>query len=1082
MMKPCAKATALLVWALLLGLAPQAARAQGVTTSAIRGSVATPAGEPLANVQIVVRNTATGLVRTGLTTADGRFFVPNLPPGGPYTVAASRTGYQTAERVGVRLVLNQTFEANLQLAEQTVALEGLVVQAQNNPVISPSRTGAATVIGTEQIEDIPAIDRNFTDLAVVSPHVYVTGESPSIGGSNNRFNNIQIDGAVNNDVFGLASSGVPGGQANAKPISIDAIQQFQVLIAPFDVRQTGFTGGLINAVTKSGTNSFRGSLYGYFRDEALTRNGELNTGAETLGPIQDFQRWQGGLSLGGPILRDKLFFFVNGEVERREIPTTFGIESDPADIRVLPRRVEEVVAGARQKGLEPGVSSIYNLNNPSTNLFGRLDYNINANNRMVLRHNFVSADDDDSPSRGGSTFELSSATYLFTSRTNSTVLQLFSQINERLSNEFSGNVQIVRDRRGVPGPFRYATTRVFTRDTIGGRLTSGAVRIGADFFSHANELDQDIVEVTDNLTFDLGIHRITAGVTGQYMHFRNLFFPGSLGSYDFNNTADFLAGRPSSYTISLPFPGRNTDDVAARFGVFQPGLYLQDEWSPNDALTVTLGVRADVPFMLDEPADNPEFQQQFNRSTTTVPNGNVLFSPRLGFNWQGGDLDRTQLRGGVGIFTGRPPFVWLSNAFSNTGRESVLLSCRGSKVPAYDPRNPPTVCSDGQGALAQGGAIVNVFDENFRFPQDLKFDLAVDRELPFGITATVEGIYSKALEQVFVRELNLAGPQNVAASATRGIGNRIIYGTPQADRDFGFNPVRVSNQFRNVVELTNNSEGYAYSLTGELTKTFFERFDLRGSYTYAQVKSALDLTSSIATSNLGFNPIGENLYERPVTSSVFERPHKVVLQGTTEFLPRFGGTRLAVLYVGQSGRPYSYTYDGDINGDGYQGPGLFGRNNDLLYVPTNLDEIAFQSPDDRILFEQLIEAEECLQNARGRILERNSCRGPWSNRLDLSVSQGLPFGRRGAFRPKLELNVFNFLNLLNDEWGLQEGPFNSTVTALDLNGRVNRNDPTSPMIFTYDGAVDRDTGRARRPLATFFDSRYQIQLGLRVAF
>lgn len=1055
--------------------------AQGITSSALRGTVRTAAGVAVPGAQVAVRNAATGLSRTAQTDAEGDYFIANLPPGGPYVVSASRVGFQPVERGGVNLVLNQTTELNIVVAEQVVALEGLTVRAENNPVISPSRTGASTVIGADEIGEIPTIDRNFTDLAIVSPHVNAAG-GLSIGGANNRFNNIQIDGAVNNDVFGLAASGTPGGQANAKPISIAAIQQFQVLIAPFDVRQTGFTGGLINAVTKSGTNQFRGSVYGYFRNQEFARSGALTGGAEPLSPINDFRRTQAGFTLGGPIIRDKLFFFTNGEYEERAVPTEFGIQSDPALIRVLPERVEQVIAAAQQRGLDPGGAGISTLENPIYNLFGRVDYTISDDHRLVLRHNFSAADEDDSPSRGGSRFELLSNTYLFKTRTNSTVLQLFSQLGENTSNDFLANVQWIRDRRTPPEQFRFSQIDIFTEDLIGGARTRGTIRLGAEFFSQANELDQDIVEITDNLTHVRGDHRLTFGATTQYLRFRNLFFPGSLGSYRFNSPEDFAAGRPSQFQINLPFPGRT--DPAARFSVLQPGGYVQDDWTVNERLTVTLGLRADVPILLDEPVENPDFLQSFGRSTAQVPSGNVLWSPRLGFNWRAGELQTTQVRGGIGIFSGRPPYVWVSNAFGNTGRETVNLFCRGAAVPAFDPLNPPTTCAGGRGPGSQAAPIINLIDTDFRWPQDLKLALAVDQELPFGLTGTLEGLFSNAINQIFVRELNLVGEQNVPASATQGIGNRPIFGVPQVSRDFAFSPVRVDPNVRNVVELTNTGKGYAYSITGELQRTFRERFAVRTAYTFSRVRDAQSLTSSIATSNLGFNPVAGFLNDPPVTRSNFDRPHKVLVRASADnLLPRYGGTELSVVYVGASGRPYSYTYDGDINGDGFEGPGIFGRNNDLLFVPSDINEIVFANPDDRRLFEQLIEEEECLSEQRGRIMERNSCRGPWSNLVNLSVVQGVPVGRgRG---PKIELNVFNFLNLLNADWGIQEGPFNSTVTALQLQGRANRRDPSSAPVFQFDAATVRGEGdavRARRPLNTFFDSRYQIQLGLRFEF
>ncbi len=1085
-MRRGSRTAAKLLWAVLLAFATVGgAHAQGVTTAAVGGTVTGTAGAPLPNAQVTVRNSATGSSRTVVTDNSGRYFVSNLLPGGPYTISATRIGSSPVTRSGVQLVLNQTTRVDLTLADQAVALEGLTVTAENNPAISNSRTGASTVIRAETIENLPNLSRNFAELAVVSPYVTVTGGSTSVGGANNRFNNIQIDGAVNNDVFGLASSGIPGGQANGKAISLEAIDQFQVLVAPFDVRQTGFTGGLINAVTKSGTNQFHGSVFGYFRNQDFIRD-RLVTSADTFGAIEEFSNRQFGFSLGGPVVRDRIHFFANAEIEQRTTPTTFGIESPEGSLRVQHARIRQVQEIARGYGLEPGNAEIYTRKNPLTNLFGRMDFRLNDANRLVLRHNFTKNSDDTNPSRGGSRFDLSSNAYQFRNTTHSSVLQLFSQLGADASNELLLNVQFIRDRR-TPNS-RFAQIEVTTRDSIGGQSVSGAVRFGAEAFSQANELDQDIVEFTDNYSRTLGNHRVTLGATAQYLHFRNLFFPNSLGVWRFGSPADFQSGLANSYTLAVPYSADT--DPSARFEVFQAGGYVQDEFTVGDNLTFTAGARVDVPYVLDTPRENAAFRSRFSENgspltTGDVPSGNLLFSPRVGFNWQSSGDNVTQVRGGVGIFTGRIPYVWLSNAFGNTGRESLTLTCSGTaNTPTFNPLNPPTTCRNGSGAQDSGGATVNLFDSDFKFPQDLKASLGIDQELPFGFTGTLEGVYTKARNQILVEELNLVGAQEVPASSMQGIGDRIIYGTPQASRDFAFNPVRVANNFRNVVRMRNTSEGYSYALSAELARSFRnDQLSLRTAYTYARSYDVQSLTSSQATSNIGFAPIGRALDERVLAPSAFDRPHKVLVQGTARLLPRFGGTDVSVLYVGQSGSTYSYTYDGDINGDGFQNAGIFGRNNDLFYVPNNVNELAMDADDARLL-EELIELEPCLRDSRGKIMERNSCRSPWSNSVDLRVVQGI---RGGPGNLKLELNIFNFSNLLNSDWGLQQAAPNNTVTILDLDGRVN-NDRNAAMEFAYDlvGFARKDangTLRARRPYNTFnLSSRYQVQLGLRYAF
>jgi outer membrane receptor for ferrienterochelin and colicin len=1081
-MKRSTQTAALLLWALLLacGWAGTAA-AQGVTTATVAGTVTGPGGAPVAGASVTARNTATGASRSAVTDASGRYAIGQLPPGGPYTVSATRVGFTAATRSGITLALKQVTRVDLAIAEQAVTLEGITATGQQNPALSPSRTGASTVVSSEEIESIPTITRNFTDVAVLSPHVQVAGnnESASIGGANNRFNNIQIDGAVSNDIFGLASSGVPGGQANAKPVPLDAIAQFQVLVAPFDVRQSGFTGGLINAVTKSGTNQLRGSAFALFRNQDFVQD-RIIAGRDTLEEVNEFLNRQFGVSLGGPIVRDRAHFFLAGEFEQRRTPLLYGTSSDPVDIRVLPGRFAQVEAAAEGYGLALGTGGIYAPENTIGNILGRIDYRFSDDHRLVLRHSYSPNNFDDDPFRGGSGFEYSSATYEIKNRTNNSVLQLFSDFGSSLSNELFVNVQRITDRRTPLVSFPLID--VNTRDTINGVVTSGRITFGAERSSQANELDQDLIEVTDNLVWRRGAHTLTLGGQGIWQDFRNLFVQTSIGYYRFASPEAFAAGTAERYEIAVPVDGQSLDDVTARFGVFQAGGWLQDEWQALDNLTVTLGLRVDVPFTLDEPRDNPVYTEVFGGSTTRVPSGNALFSPRLGFNWQFGGAQVTQVRGGVGLFTGRLPYVWLSNAFGNTGRETLLLTCTGANTPDFTPLDPPTTCRNGATA-AEAPQIISTFDEDFKYPQDLKFSLAIDRELPFGFTGTLEGLYTRAVNQLYVEEMALAGAQAVSAGSRQGIGDREIYGLPVVSPDSGFAAVREDSRIRNVVNMTNTDRGYSYALSAELQRSFGETFDIRGAYTYSRSYDVQSLTSSVATSNFGFAPAGRSIYDRPTTLSAFDRPHKVLLSGTWRGLPQYGGTEVSAVYVGQSGRAYTYTYDGDVNGDGYPGPGgLSGRNNDLIYVPATEDEVVFATEDDKRLFFELVEKEECLRESRGQILERNSCRAPWVNRMDVHAAQGLP-GRFSNL--KLEVNVFNFLNLLNREWGLQRGPSNNTVTLLDLAGRVG--DQNTPMRFTYDltnFTQNEASGirRAGQPYTTFFESRYQVQLGLRVEF
>ncbi|MDT8341524.1 MAG: TonB-dependent receptor [Longimicrobiales bacterium] len=1068
------------LWA--AGLALLAATATGataqVTTATVTGTVTAQDGRPLSGAQVSVTHANTGF-RTGALTNDaGRYFVPFLEPGGPYTIEVQLIGFATSRVSGMSFALGQTAQRDFTLSEQAVELEGLVVEF--DPDFSTSRTGQQEIITDQTLRDLPTISRNFTELASLSPLVSSTG-SPSINGQNNRFNNIQLDGAVNNDVFGLAASGVPGGQANGKPISQDAIAEFQVLVAPFDVRQAGFTGGLINAVTKSGTNRFSGSLYGFYRDESLER-GDFTSQGDEFSANEDFTNSVIGGTLGGPIIKDKLHFFLSGEFEIRDRPLSAGVESSAEDLGVSPSTVTTIQGVAEnQYNLPFGRTNAFTLENPATNLFGRLDWQINDRHRLSLKHTYADADSDDSPSRGGSTFEPESATFDFTNETNSTVAQLFSNFG-RWNNEFLVNVQFIRDRRANPEPFRFGEIRVENPDDPFN--SNAAVLFGTERFSHANELDQDVLQFTNNLTGVFGDHRWTVGVNVERWSFRNLFASSSLGVWEFDTVDDFQAGDASFFEIALPSPGLGSDDIndtAADFAYTKIGAYIQDEISVNDKLTVTAGVRVDVPVTGDDPRDNEVFSQDFGgRSTTTVPSGNPLIQPRVGFNYRVDGNPRNQIRGGAGIFAGRPPFVWVSNAFGNTGLETVLLRCFGGNTPQFDGRNAPTRCADNSGASTAAAPIALV-DEDFAFPQDLKVNLAWDRDWGEGWKTTFEGVFTKVIDAVAVEELNgnavVGHNQDVET-----IGPRKVFGRAVDDFRQAYTPIRASNNFLDVIELTNTSEGYSYSLIGDIEKNFGRLLTLRGAYTYSRSFDLQAFTSSRAVSNYGFSPVGadvglDNLDLRP---SDFDRPHRVILQATTHLWEQFGGTTISAIYRGESGAPYSYIYRSDVNGDGF-GDNIFdsGRTNDLVFIPQNSSDILWDSPTDQQRFDDLVSQEECLQDARGEILERNACRRPWAGFLNLRLTQGINLPR-GNF--ELILDIFNVMNLLNEDWGAQQGNGFNTERLLEVQGR---DDATGRLIMGFEGPLDFDgaTPVAERPHRVDVNStRYRINLGLRYIF
>lgn len=1062
----------LLLPVLALAALPAETLAQGATTSAVAGTVTGSAGQPLTAVQVSVTDTRTGVTSGGLTNTSGQYFVAHLQPGGPYTVRAQILGYREEIRQDVRLTLSQTSRVDFQLEETAVELDPITVSAERNPLFSRSRTGTATTIAEAEISTLPTVSRSILDFAQLSPYIVPAEGSISIAGQNNRFNNIQIDGAVNNDVFGLADSGIPGGQGGSKAISLEAIQEFQIFTAPFDVRHSGFTGGLINAVTKAGTNQLTGTFFGFHTNQGFLSEIDDATNA-------DFNDTQFGFNLGGPLIRDRLHFFVNGEFEIQDSPNPGpgfapGGALTPGAIEagIHPDTAQRVLDLLRsQYGLdEVGTTEAISLDNPRTNLFGRLDWAINDRHRAVIRHNYARSRRDLSAFRVPGTFALTSNLAPFENTTNTTVLQLFSRLGSQWNNEFLVNFEFVRDERSPAVAF--PQIEVGVRSDIAGEIVTSEIIAGAERFSQANTLDQNVIQITDDLTGQFGNHRLTLGTHNEYFKFNNVFAEGSIGIYEFGSLAELATNSPFRYQIRSPGPG--ISGLATEFSVLQMGAYVQDEWLASDNLTLTFGLRADVPIFLDDPVDNPAVGDMFGQRTSQGPSSNVVLQPRVGFNWNSLSDNPTQIRGGAGIFAGRAPYVWISNAYGNTGLETTFLTCTGANVPQLRaenyPGNEPRTCADG--SAGEGSvSFINLVDPDFRFPTDLKLSLGLDQQLPADFTITAEALYTKAIDAVFMEELNLVGQQGVDASQ----GDRPVFGTPHVID--GYTPVRVDPSFPQVVRLTNTGEGRALLLTVGLERRFSEWLRFRGSYTYSDVDDVQGLISSQATSNFGRNPIGGHPNDPPLTNSSFERPHKIVVSATGQW-DLGSGFMLEVSpqYFGQSGQPYSYVARGDLNGDGYRS-GAVSRDNDLIYIPLDAStEMAFRNAADAAAFEELIASEECLDEQRGRIMERNSCRNPWSDRIDLRAVLGIPGGLGdGQFQLVADvINVFGWE--LNRTSNTDRG-----VEALRLRGRVG-NAVGGALLFDYTGPRSTE-GDAPSPTTLFLpQSQRQIQLGLRYNF
>ncbi len=1077
----------------LLLLAPLAVAAQGTTTASISGTVVDAAGLPIPGAAVVAIHEPSGTQFGAATRVDGRYDLRGLRVGGPYTVSARFLGFRTTTQSGIQLTLGQTLTIDFALDEDTAELGEVQVTAEEDAVMSASRDGARTTVGREEIDRTPTISRSLADIARLTPQAGGgSSDQTTVAGRNNRYNNIQIDGATLNDVFGLSGTGAPGGQAGAQPISLDAIEAFNVDIAPFDVRYSGFTGGLINAITRSGTNEFSGSLRYLGRNQDLA--GELPVsiggGAFENQGLADFTDQYFIGTLGGPIVRDKVFFFANVEYQDRSTPLNAGvIGSGAATTFQLPTSALDSIRTIASDRYGYDAGSYEPLSNATSNLklLGKIDWVLNPTNRLTLRGSYVDAQDDAGISRSASNFDFSNRRYQFDSNTLSTVAELRSQFGNNAFNEARLVYTSVRDSRNVqaqPFPFVQIT------DQRGGETSN--VFLGIDRFSQANSLDQDLLEFTNNLTLFKGAHTVTLGTSNQLFRFDNLFIQDYYGGYTFDSIEDFAAGDPSRYYLSTSLLDGDPQPRAV-FTAAQLGVYAQDEFKVSPLLRVTAGLRVDLPVFPSDPLNNPASEDAFGLRTDAVPSGNFLVSPRLGFNYAVNEARSTQLRGGTGIFAGRTPYVWISNQYSNTGVDFARIDVRNPDI-AFNPSADPVSQAQTAAALPTGQtAEINLTDEDFKFPQVWRSNLAVDQTLAAGFVATVEGIYTKAINDIDYTNLNIA-------ETGTSFDGRPIYGDAgyagTTSRTLNGSTNRIDPRFTNALLLTNTSEGYEYNVTGQLRRDAQNDGSLLGglsgslSYTLGRATAVNNGTSSRAISNWQYN---ENLdvNNAELGTADFEVRHRIL--GTLFYRAAYGGrfaTNVGLILDSRAGNPFSWIYAGNANGDTQS-------FNDLAYVPASQDEVILTT-DNWSALDAFIESEPSLADNRGAVAERNTARTPWQSLVDLQLTQEIQ--TVSGQKVELTANLLNVLNLLNSDWGRIYFRSNDNQTLLNFYGYVEDGDVGStiagqtiaagdvgkPVVGYAPNTTDRNgdgtVDRTDLFESTALSSRWQLQLGIRYTF
>lgn len=1040
---------------LALVLSATAAFAQGVTTGAIAGSVvAAEDGSALPGVTIEAIHEPTSTRYTAVTQANGQFRILGVRVGGPYTVRAAIDSFSPQEKTDLFVALGQTLTLQFELQLATVE-EVVTVVAVSDQIINPSRTGTASNVSAEQIENLPTISRGLEDFARTHPFITVASENEdpeaiSVAGRSSRYNNIQIDGAVNNDLFGLADTGTPGGQADVAPISLDSIQELQLVISSFDVRQGGFSGGSVNAVTRSGTNKLSGSVYYFNRDQDF-----VGDGPDILGEFGEFDEEQYGFRLGGPISRDKVFFFVNAEVTDETQPTGFSIDGATGQAFAGGDAVEEANLfrdRLLELGFDPGGLSQNVRDTPSDKLFARVDFNLSDSHQLTLRHNFVDAENDINRP-GNFSYEFPSETYQFTNETNSTVAQLNSVLGSDKFNELRVTYQSISDTRGPRNGINFpwieienAVLEAGENLPIGdpGRRFDLEFEAGTEPFSTRNALDQDILEITNDFTLVRGDHTLTIGTHNELFSFDNLFIQNAFGAYEFATLDDFLLGRPARrFNFTEVAPGQ---PERQKFDVNQLGLYAGDEWRVNGDLTLKFGLRVDVPFFPDDPSRNPFTEATYGFRTDELPDGKELIQPRFGFNWDVEGNGTAQLRGGVGIFAGRTPYVWISNNYARTGIEQIFIQCFG--VPFNpDPFNQDTSC-------AQSGSTgeFNLIDPNFEFPQILRYNLAYDRQLPWwGLVGSVEVLFSDSQKEIDYKDLNLVQTGNLA-----------LDGRPTF--------TRLDSSVSGAYLITNTNKGEATNISVKIERPYRDGFSGFVSYAYGDSKTVNDGTSSRAVSNFQFNETLDpnNAVE---STSDFEVEHRFNASFSYRFNRRTKyPTTVSTFYNLQAGRPYSWIYGfqffPSINNDRY-------FSNDLFYVPAGPDEVIVEGGTFADL-DAFISGEDCLDSHRGSVAPRNCERAPWSHSLDLRIAQDIPIKNSNL---QITLDLLNLSNLIDEDSGvLRFAEFNA-IAPVD----IDIDDETGKFIYDLERFVTDPENNDRFETHNII-SRWRARLGVRWSF
>jgi len=985
--------------------------AQGVTTAAISGRITNANNAALDGATVVAVEIATGTQYGTITNSDGYYHLPHMNVGGPYKLSVTYVGYKSFTKNDIYLTLGQTLKMDASISETTTTLSGVEIVANKNDIFDGNRTGAQTFVSRKVVAEMPSLSGNLNDFTQLTPQANEVGAGVSFAGMNNRYNSVFIDGTMSNDVFGLAANGMNGGQAGVNAISNEAIKQIQIMIAPFDVRQSGFAGASINAVTKNGTNEFKGEAYYKFRNQNLAGKTPGDVAAADRTKLPDFTAKTYGLTLGGPIIKNKLFFFVNAEFQKDVTPQP----SIFADYLGNSTQAEIDALGSMLKSKYGYDAGAY-LNNSSTldgKIFlARFDYNISKTQKLMFRYQYNHGVKT-SPSRSNSrNIYFGNAGILFPTTTSSFATELKSTFGNKYSNDLKiGYTSTLDDRGPMGSPF----PRVSISDG------QGRINFGSEVYSTGNKLDQKIFTFTDNFQIYAGKHTITLGTNVEYYNIYNLFIRKAFGTYSYNSLASFLNNDPAAtYELGYSLIDNIRGDgsaAAAAFNAMQFGLYAQDEIQVNDNLKITAGLRIDMPKYLTEPKVIPGFNETVIPKLEAVydmkgaqaghmPGTQLMFSPRIGFNWDVFGDNTLQVRGGSGIFTSRAPFVWLGGSYTNNG-----MVIGDYKVYNTETFNPDWQTQSKGPAGLPTGSQIDLYTKNFKNPQMWKTSLAADYKLPGGVVATIDLLYTKTLINVLWKDVNV---KSAWGNATGTPDTRPLYKTYHNG---------IASDYGQIMLGGNTNKGYAYNATFQLRKTFTNNLSASIAYTYGKSESVFDGTSSQNSSQWNYlvsSPVPRNDAQLGVSS--FSLGNRIVayVSYQKEYLKHLR-TGISLYYNGQSGQPFSYIYNdyhGYFTNEAYNGP-------ELIYIPANKSDIVFKGTASQqdaqwAALNSFISSDKYLSAHRGSYAQRNASRLPFTNVFNLKLTQDLFVNHADKSQTlQIALDIFNVGNLLNKKWGIR---------------------------------------------------------------